>query len=71
MPLAAGTGLLPQWAGGFPCAAGNAMVPDRPALEVPTYKKRRYKQRERKTVPFLQKLISLFEVRPSLDDEPF
>ncbi|KAJ8601753.1 hypothetical protein CTAYLR_006749 [Chrysophaeum taylorii] len=43
------------------------MVPagDR-TLEMPSYKKRRYKPRERKTVPFLQKLISLFEDHPDL-----
>lgn len=40
----------------------HAMGHERAAFEMPSYKKRRYKQRERKTVPFLQKLISLFQV---------
>lgn len=69
VPLAASAaGILPNWAAaaGFPCP-GNVLVHDnRPGLDFPAYKKRRYKQRERKTVPFLQKLISLFEVRHRL-----
>lgn len=64
---ASAAGILPSWtAAGFPCP-GNLLVHDnRPGLDFPAYKKRRYKQRERKTVPFLQKLISLFEVRKTL-----